>query len=501
MFNFFKKRKTPFNDFNFGNVRSFAAAEISRMLVPWTFDEGFSNLEIESQQKTIVQRSREMYKNSAHMKRFVSLFEINIVGDGFKLKSTPYDGIPGQASYKLDTGAARFFEDHFWKWVNNPKWCDATGRKTLVETDRMCCKNWARDGEYFVIVYRGVNNPYGISLRVIRPEAVEIRYRATLANGNTVRGGVELDATTMAPVAYYVHTTKEYANVMFGGTGGLRRIPAFDPERDQVESMIHGYTQEEEDQTRGIPLSHAILKKLKMLDELDIAELVAARDEACTVRSYESDSQNVETFTDLTSKEHSAAAGSYIQEKEPGQAEILPPGWKSKVNTPQHPNINMVGFKATMLKDVASGVNMEYANFANDWAGVSYSSVRQGTLSERDMWIMHQDRFISQFKTPVFLAFMRSFLANPISGDFPIQKFWKFKEHLFRGKRWGWVDPMRDMRAAEVARTHGWKSDTQIAEDFGGDFEDTVDQIVRDDQKKKGTSLEVKPDEKAKVTV
>jgi hypothetical protein len=55
---------------------------------------------------------------------------------------------------------------------------------------------------------------------------------------------------------------------------------------------------------------------------------------------------------------------------------------------------------------------------------------------------------------------------------------------------------MRDMRANEVARLHGWKSDTQIAEDFGGDFEDTVDQIKRDDEIKKGTSLEVKADEK-----
>jgi len=263
--------------------------------------------------------------------------------------------------------------------------------------------------------------------------------------------------------------------------------------------MIHGFTQEEEDQTRGIPKSHASLKKLKMLDELDIAELVAARDEACTVRSYESDNNDPSTFKDLTTVEHSGAAGSYVQEKEPGQAEILPPGWKSKVNTPQHPNINMVGFKQTMLKDVASGFDVEYANFANDWAGVSYSSVRQGTISERDMWKMLQDDFISQMKTPVFISFMRSLLANPISGGFMITKLAKFKNHLFRGRRWGWVDPVRDMNASKLARANGWKSDTEIVEDLGGDFDDTVDQIKRDDETKKGTSLEVKPNEQ-KVT-
>ena len=189
-----------------------------------------------------------------------------------------------------------------------------------------------------------------------------------------------------------------------------------------------------------------------------------------------------------------------MQEKEAGMSEILPAGWTRKTTTPQHPNMQLVPFKATMLKDIASGVNVEYANFANDWAGVSYSSVRQGTLSERDMWMTMQDRYISQCKSPVFLAFMRSFLAQQISGGFTIEKFWKFREHAFRGKRWGWVDPMRDMRANEVARYHGWKSDSQIAEDFGGDFEDTVDQIKRDDEIIKGTSLEVKENEQTKAT-
>lgn len=494
MFNPFKRRVRGAIFRGFGNVRSFAAAEMSRILQPWTFDKGFDNQEIESQQKTIVARSREMYKNSAHMKRFVSLFESNVVGDGFKLKSTPFDGQAGTAQYKLDTGAARFFEDHFWKWANNPKYCDATGRKTLVEIDRMCVKNWARDGEYFIIIYRGQPNPYGISLRVIRQDACDIRYRANLSNGNTVRGGVELDANTMAPVAYYIQTTKEFSSVSTS-LGHMRRIHAFNPESDQAESIIHGYTQEEEDQTRGIPLSHAILKKLKMLDELDIAELVAAKDEACTVHSYESNERNPEELVDLTKAENGTIANSYVTEKEPGMSEILPPGWTRKTNTPQHPNMQLVPFKATMLKDIASGINVEYANFANDWAGVSYSSVRQGTLSERDMWMTMQDRYISQCKSPVFLAFMRSLLVQEISGGFMITKFFKFREHAFRGKRWGWVDPMRDMRANELARQHGWKSDSQISEDLGGDFGDTVEEIKRDDEIKKGTSLEVKPDE------
>jgi len=89
-------------------------------------------------------------------------------------------------------------------------------------------------------------------------------------------------------------------------------------------------------------------------------------------------------------------------EKEPGQSEVLPIGWESDINTPAHPNRELTAFKASMLKDVASGFNVEYSNFANDWTGVSFSSVRVGTISERDMYITDQNDYIAQNKKPCF---------------------------------------------------------------------------------------------------
>lgn len=459
------------------SVRSFAAAQTDRILRGWAWDGGFSAQEIRGQLATIRSRSREMAKNNPHMRRWLQLIGINVVGDGFGLKSTPHDGMPGSKDYRLDTMAARFIESHWWRFcmardpATNATWCDATGRKNMAEMDLLNAKTEARDGEYFMLP-QAADNPYGITFRIVRPDACDETYFSEASGTkNPVFCGVEINRNNGRTVAYYFHSTNPQSGYR-GQYGPLERIPA--------EKVIHGFDPEDEDQTRGIPQAHAILVKLKMLEAYDKAELTAAWDEACSVRTYYASAQDSDGFLDLTSAENQDIAGGFVADKESGQSEILPPGWRQEVHTPQHPNRELTAFKAGMIKDVSSGVGVEYSNFSNDWAGVSFSSVRVGTISERDMWIVRQNRFIAQCKTPAFLMWLKSFLASDISGGFPAEKFNKFAEHEFRGRRWMWVDPMRDMRAAEVAVAHGWKTNTQIASDVGTDFDDNIEELNRE---------------------
>jgi lambda family phage portal protein len=463
-------------------VRSFAAAQVDRLLAGWRWDGGFSPAEISSGLATIRSRSREMAKNNSHLKRWLQLNAVNIVGEGFALKSTPHDGFPGSKDYRLDEKAAKFIEWHFWRWCMNRDWCDVSGRLTMPEMDRLNVKTWKRDGEYFILVEDApMPNPYGISLRVIRPDACDEFYNTDkLPNGNMVRCGVELDPATFRPVAYYMHTKPENAYVI-SRSGPLVRIPA--------SRVIHGFTKEDEAQPRGVPGAHAALIKMKMLDEYDRSELTAARDEACSVRTYFAPKGDEEEIADLTTEENADVANALTAEKEPGQSEVLPIGWKQEIHTPQHPNRELTAFKASMLKDAACGLGVEYSNFANDWAGVSFSSVRVGTISERDMYIVDQNDYIAQNKSPVFLAWLRSFLTYAISGGLPIAKFEKFSEHEIRGRRWMWVDPMKDMSAAVVAVEHGWKTNTDVASDLGTDYGDNLETISRESQMRAANGL------------
>ncbi len=408
------------------------------------------------------------------------------------MKSTPHDGTPGDPDYRLDENAAAFIEYHWRRFCTHrdPEtgltWCDVTGRKTDAEIDRLNVKTWKRDGEYFIHVIKTNANPYGIAWRVLRPDWCDHTYHVDeMKNGNIIHCGVEMNAATRRPVAYWFRTTPTNAYAYNGRGQALYRIP--------VNEIIHGFTQEDEDQPRGIPHDHAFLAKLKMIDELDIAELTAARDEACSVRSYYAPLGSEDEIADITDDENKDVAQSLTAEKEPGQAEILPMGWKAEVNTPQHPNQQHKPFKDGMLRDVASGAGVEYSNFTNNWEGVSFSSVRVGTISERDGFEVEQDDFISQCKTPQFLMWLQSFLSLQISGSLPPSKFHKFAQHEYRGRRWMWVDPMKDVAAAVIAVDHGWKTNTQVASDMGTDFTDNVDELKRETATSAGTILEKTP--------
>ena len=65
-----------------------------------------------------------------------------------------------------------------------------------------------------------------------------------------------------------------------------------------------------------------------------------------------------------------------------------------------------------------------------------------------------------------------------------------------------WVDPMKDMKAAEVAVDRGWKTNTQVASDLGTDFDDNMEEYAREKQTKNaaGFTEPVRPGAAAPAT-
>ena len=468
MLGIFRKKGRPAAPKERRSVRMFAAAEVSRVLRPWIWDGGFSNTEIATSLAVIRTRSREMQKNSEHYLRWINLFVANVIGDGVKFKAMPAkdDGDP-----TVDSAAADFLQYHWWRWSTMPAFSDTTGRKSFAAICRLCAENWARDGEAFVMIDRAAQNDYGLSLRVIRPDAIDETMNAS-GTTTAIRNGVEVDRQTLRPVAYYFRADREdpAANIVLGRP--VVRVPAAD--------VLHLYTQHDETQTRGIPLGHAVLKKLKMLDEYNFAELVAARDEANTTGIFTAPvGRDGEIFE--YDEDQSAAL---TMPSEPGTKIKLEQGWDYKTVTPQHPNRELTAFKNSMLRDIASGLDLEYACFANDWGGVSYSSVRAGTIAERDHWRILQAQFIEQIASPVFRAWLASFLLYRASSPYIPADFDRLSEHEFRGRTWEWVDPMKDVNAAALAVDRGWKTDSQIAADYGTDFEENLAEATRLRKKK-----------------
>jgi lambda family phage portal protein len=167
----------------------------------------------------------------------------------------------------------------------------------------------------------------------------------------------------------------------------------------------------------------------------------------------------------------------------------MPAGHDFKLIDPTHPNAGFDAFEKAVLRGIASGLNVSYTSLSNDLTGVSYSSIRQGTIEERDHYRMLQNFLIEHFCEPVFRAWLESALSfgtMPI----PLSKYDKFADNVhFRGRGFAWVDPQKEIRANAEALSNGMMSMQQIAGNYGIDVEELFEQIQADKEMAKRYNL------------
>ena len=473
--------------------RAFAAAEVSRTLSGWMFDGGFSNGEIAAQLATIRARSRERQKNDEYFCNYFRFFRNNVVGPGFTFKAQP-SLVPGRP--EIDETAKKFLQYHFWKWSKNRRECDLAGRHSLAAIFRLMAENWARDGEAIAVIERDAPTVYGIQLRVVRPDALDETINARGASAATIiRNGVEIDRRTRRPVAYWFRASREDPTAVYiDSSHPVMRVPAAD--------VVHVFSTNDAAQTRGIPLTHSALKKGKMLDDFNQSELVAAIDETNTIG----------TFKDKSGRDPAAAGvgaedegytddekAAYTQKSEPGTKMWLDGDIDFQWHSPNHPNREVTAFKKTTIRDIACGLGVDYPIFANDPGEANFSSIRAGTIAMRDNWRVLQDDFIDQVVTPVFEAWLRSFLARPVANPYVPSDFDRLVEHEFKGRTWAWVDPLKDIAASRIAVEQGWKTNEEITSEYGGaDFLENCDRLKLENEAKSAAGIGA-PKENAKA--
>lgn len=69
--------------------------------------------------------------------------------------------------------------------------------------------------------------------------------------------------------------------------------------------------------------------------------------------------------------------------------------------------------------------------------------------------------------------------AGPLGG-LPFSKFEKFNAPKWSGKRWPWVDPLKDAQAVDLQLKNGTLSRTEVAAEKGDDLEEHLDQLAEE---------------------
>ena len=189
-----------------------------------------------------------------------------------------------------------------------------------------------------------------------------------------------------------------------------------------------------------------------------------------------------------------------IDSVEPGTFHELPQGYDFTPFDPDYPHANYDAFVKASLRGIASGLNVAYHSLANDLEGVNFSSIRSGTLEERDTWMTLQNWFAEAFLYDVFdrwieAALLMGAIKMPSGKSLPAGKLDKFKACNWQGRRWSWVDPLKDINAHKEAVALAVKSRRDICAEMGLDFEDVITQIEQENQMLagKGIIADVKP--------
>lgn len=450
-----------------GGKRLFDAGTSDRLTGSWSTMPLTADDVVRRNQRVLVARSREQAANNDHARAFLRMCCQNIIGPrGIQLQSQAKD-----PDGSLDVAANTAIEAAWVEWCKAEN-CDVTGRLPFRQIQSLAVQTAARDGEFFVQIVTGRDaGPWGFGLNVIDPQRCPVDLdEVSLPNGRFIRHGIEFNQFGR-PTAYYFTTLKaEESDYSYGGRAFVR-IAAAD--------IIHLFVTDLIGQKRGLPWMSTALWRMQQLKQLEGAALVSAREGANKTGFFEwEEGYGPEAVDD---------AGEPIEleiESEAGVYHELPAGARFKEANPTYPSGEFAPFSKHQLRGISAGLGVAYNNLASDLEGVNYSSIRQGTLDEREHWKNQQEWVVESLLSGIFARWIkRALLAGRIKSKgvpLPAAKLDKFSAVTWQPRRWDWIDPNADVKAAVLAKNNLLMSPSQIIRDRGQDPQTVWRDIARD---------------------
>ncbi|WP_334061735.1 phage portal protein [Limimaricola cinnabarinus] len=444
-------------------VRHYDAGQSDRLTGNWGTTPLTADDVVRRNQRVLVARSREQAANNDYGRSFLRMVSQNIVGPrGVQLQAQAKD-----ADGTLDRLANDAIEGAWARWSRREN-CDVTGRMSWRAIQKAAIQSAARDGEFFAQIVTGRDaGPWGFAVNLLDAQRCPVDLdEVGLPGGRFIRHGIEFTQFGR-PVAYYFTTTGAERSDYTFGARSFARIPA-----DQV---IHGFVTDMVGQKRGIPWMATSLWRMQQLGQFEKAALVNAREAANKQGFLEWEEGYGPELDDDADVEIESEAGVYHE---------LPAGLRFKSHDPNYPSGEFAVFTKHQLRGIASGLGVSYVNLASDLEGVNFSSIRQGTLDEREHWKELQEWLVEALVQPVYDRWIsRALLEGRIAAvgkPLPASKRDKFAAASWQPRRWDWIDPNSDVKAAVAAKDNLLIAPSQIIRDRGHDPQTVWREIARD---------------------
>ena len=418
-------------------------------------------------------RAKDMVINDGYARGAVQSHMDSIVGAQYRLNAKiAWKMIPGATKEWADE-AQKVIEDRFHLIAESDAcYLDAAGMNTFTGTIRLGVAGFVMTGEVLVTSEwdRSVGRPLKTCFQSVDPSRLKNPYWET--DTVNLRRGVKVDARGK-PVGYNIERTHPNSFWM----GDYREsesvyIPRYKPwGRPQV---IHLIEQLFPDQHRGVADMISTLKRMRMTKHLQEVVLQNAVINATYVAAVESELPTAEMIVAMGGDNSSPdalndAIGAYLSglQKYLGGSEnialdgaMIPnlyPGTKLNMKTLGTPGGVGTDFEASLLRSVAAGLGLDYAEFSRDYSKMSYATAKLSTETTRRFMRSRKksvadrlanamygnvlEEFIAQGEVPLPRGFTRDDYYRPLMRD-------AFSKCAWIGTGTGQIDELKETQAA-----------------------------------------------------
>jgi lambda family phage portal protein len=464
--------------------RGFNAVQGGRLNADWFAHATSSDAETRGNLRKLIDRSRDLERNNDYQRGFLLACDRNILGavrrdlrmdcgeQKFERNKPP--------TWMADKVASSVIEDAWNEWGKKGT-ATICGRYSWRETKRLAVRAVPRDGNVIIRKIRGsaAGNRFGFALQLLEIDHLDLT-RFETRGANEVRFGIETNPQRRV-VAYWIIAAHP-GDVTGSADNRAVRIGA--------DEFYHLYVSERSEQSIGIPWVVSAITRLRQLGAFEEAAVIAARlgaSKAGFFKKTPGPGGEMGSWVGETN-----GSGHAIMDAAPGTFEELPEGWDLAQWNPEYPNIETSEFRKAMLRGVGTALGMSYNTLGNDLEAVNFSSARVGLFEEREGWKSLQLFFSEGLWEPIFTDFLEAAIMSGAIG-LPIGKMAKFNRPRFTARRWPFIDPKKEIDAAEVAIALRLSSRRQIAEENGGEIEDIMIDNRHDEEFAESIGLSLTP--------
>lgn len=452
-------------------------------------------------------RAKDMVVNDGFARGAVQIGMDSIVGAQYRLNAKPaWKSIPGADEVWAEEFAQAV--EGRWALLAESQHCylDATGMNTFTGLIRLGVASFIMTGESLVTSEwdRSAGRPLFTCFQTVDPS--RLKNPNYEADKKRLRRGVKVDGRGK-PIGYFIQTSHpgEFYYDDFGPQD-YKYVPRFKPwGRPQV---FHVIEQLFPDQHRGVADMVSVLKRMRMTKHLQEVVLQNAVINATYVAAIESEMPTAEMIVSMGGDEpgseaYENAVGSYLQGlqdylKGAGNIDLdgamiphLYPGTKLNAKTLGTPGAVGTDFEASLLRNIAAGLGIDYAEFARDYSKMSYATAKLSDAKTVRNMQSRKKNVADKLALGMYSNVVEEFVARwddlPLPRGFNRDDYYSdpllrdaFSRATFIGSGRGQIDELRETQAAMLRIKAGFSTyEIEIAR-LGEDYREVFEQQARE---------------------